>query len=299
MEFFDTAFKDYKFEDKVKYGKLHRKVGTFDDSIYMSNFDTILKPRINISNEDTYERDLSLRKILSSYFPTLSPQDYLFSPISVGIKLLIMIRSEYINYNRYTLTKIFRSKLFDLSPSLSYLDWRFKLYKGGEQEDTKSYNIIHCMNMLKEYKVPDEKNCSLLSDSEDPNLDAFYYARKTSSFIIFKILKENINFKTFKWLLRHGYPIYCSIVIFKSSICKENYIFGCYNYPIDASPENIFGSQPIIITGYNLNTKTFYIMSTVSNVWGDYGHGVIPVEYVLNPEFCGDFWTLTYDQYFT
>lgn len=293
MEFFASVFKDYKFNDLVIYGKQHTRAGSFSTQHFEDSFKNIIEPRIVSSDESTYDDIVNLQFLDI----TLSKGDYTKSPVVVAIKLLILIRTEYINYDRWTISKMFRSKVFDINPSISYLDWRIRLYKGGKTEDLECYNIVHAMTMLKEYKVPDESKCTFTSsDNEDfdPNLDAFYYARKTTPFEIFKVPQ---NLKTFKWLLRHGYPIYAGIVIMSSSINKSNYFFGDYVTPV-LTDDSVFGAQPVVITGYNLKTNVFYLMSTVSNVWGDYGCGTIPIEYVLNPGIAGDFWTLTYDGYY-
>jgi hypothetical protein len=288
-KFYDNFIFDYKFYDNVKYGEIHIGSKNYNVEEYVDEYMDILLPKICISNENLYEES----KSLLDFCPKLTESDLQGNIVSVYIRLLIIIRSNHINYNRYTISKFFKSKVFTTIPSLSYLDWRFNLYEGGKRNYNESLNIVHCFNMLKEYKFPDENKCDIIKDQEDPSLDAFYYAHKTGGFNIFKIPAD---IKTFKWLIRHGYPIYCGIVLYQSALSKDNYFFGTYIYP-DMESEKKVGAHPILIIGYNDKNRSFDILNGLSPTWGNDGYGSIPYSYIMDSKICGDIFTLSYAGY--
>lgn len=289
-DFFDNYTFNYKFDDRVTYDVKHTKYGIFNTNFYINNFKTYLLPKIEKSDENTYQREMNLFHL----YPIFEENILSGSIITRCIKVLILIKSEYLNQNRYLLTRMIRPTPFNVKPSSEYLDWRFNLYKKQESSPNDSFNIVHVMNMLMEFKFPDESKFDKTNATDDPNLDSYYYARKTADLIIFKVPAD---LKTFRWLLRHGYPIYCAIVLFESAKSKENYMFGSYRYP-DTNTEKLIGAHPILITGYNHDKRTFNVLNLMSVDWGYSCKGVISYDYILNPELCADIWTMTYSGYY-
>ena len=282
-EYIELKF-NYKFCDNVIEGKKHAI--RMDSSKYETNFDILMGKRIKASDENLYKREVDI----GGFCPPIRDERY--SHITLCLRNLIMIRGGYLNNNRYLLTKMFRSKILNIEPSLNYLEWNFGCYKNGEKEQDDNPNIINCFNMLKEYKFPDA-NTNKKIIIEEPGLSEFYHAHKTPNLIPFKVPQD---LKSLMWLINHGYPIFCGIVMFNSAVSKDNYTFGTFTTPILDSEKSI-GSHCVLIVGYNQDKKFFILMNTISSNWGVRGRGVIPYDYILDPRLAGDFWTITCEGY--
>jgi C1A family cysteine protease len=57
--------------------------------------------------------------------------------------------------------------------------------------------------------------------------------------------------------------------------------------------ENILGGHAVTAIGYDDNRQAFIIRNSWGNSWGAGGNFYMPYNYIINSQYCSDFWTVT------
>jgi len=297
LKYFKNAKLNYHFDDDISYGKRQPITGYIDYSNKMKE----LKYGDLLDDEMINKLAVGLptNVTLSQFIETVYDQKDKDIGVSCCIAAAITIRTNYINYQRYRITKwIFGNKLPLMNPSVLYINWNANIQNIQKYKDNNveysgiSPSIYSHLLSLESHKVVDvskyDDNIEKL-DSE-PNLISFYYASKSKDFIWYKI-KQNETF--LKVLLNDGYPIICSIIIYKEMLNLVAYQFGIIETP-NTEIGLPCGSQPIVIIGYDEKKKIFYFLCSFNYKWGNNGIGQLSYDYLLNSNLAGDFAILDY-----
>ena len=282
----------------------------FDDPVLMGNRQPITqnndyKDKIKIMKYGSIVRDSELIESLNiplsfdlqKYISEIYDQGKEDIACSCAISSAITIRTNYINAQRYTLTWLFFGNKFKpIIPSVLYINWNARA-QGGKVKDKNGKMIIPSiyshLSSIESHKIVD---CSKYTDDisskirKEPDLMAFYHASKTSQLCWFKVKPDEV---TLKYLIFNGYPIICGINIYSGFFDPICFTFGHISLPKDISEKSL-GAHVILLTGYNDNKRRFSFVNSLSKKWGADGIGYIEYDYIMNPNFAGDFAYLEY-----
>ena len=107
----------------------------------------------------------------------------------------------------------------------------------------------------------------------------------------FTYFNVNQDLFTIKSCLAEGYPISFGLILYDSFMTEQVKKTGQVPLP-NVYIENIIGGHAITIVGYDDKKKIFTIANSWSTDWGDKGFCYIPYDYILDPSFASDFWTV-------
>ena len=65
-----------------------------------------------------------------------------------------------------------------------------------------------------------------------------------------------------------------------------------YSVKIPSETDKKIGIHSGVICGYDPKSKYFVVSSSWGNTWGYKGYFYLPLDFVLDPENCKDFWIL-------
>ena len=63
--------------------------------------------------------------------------------------------------------------------------------------------------------------------------------------------------------------------------------------PIPNQGEELLGGHAVALVGFDDNRSVFIVRNSWGEEWGDKGYFYMPYEFILNPQFASDFWTIT------
>jgi len=320
LKYFQKIKFNYHFDDNVFYG--NRQPDT-SRTIYHNNIKEFkYGDLIDLIDDDIINKlafglpeIVDLRKFITKVYDQLHPFSFqeengsisshidkdLDISVSCCIASCISIRTNYINYQRYRITRmLFGDKIPQIIPSISYINWNANVQKPSSSFSSKDEkaqkivppSIISHLISIQSHKIVDVSKYDDNSDkiNDKPDLLAFYHASKSLNFKWFKL---NQHESTLKIMLDRGYPIIAGIVIYKEMLNLISYQFGIFKIP-DYDNELPMGANPITIIGYNDKKKIFFFLNTWSKKWGDQGIGEISYDHLLNPKIAGDFAVLDY-----
>jgi hypothetical protein len=303
LKYFKSLSFNYHFDDNVPYGKLHPITSQIDYSNHLKE----MKYGDMIDEELLTKLSNGLPDVvkLHDFIGTIYDQKDVGTPVSCCISYLITIRANYLNYQRYRIVKfLFGDKVTKITPSVSYMNWNANIQSIMNKSSKKLMNSITATTAppsiyshliaVKTHKIIDisKYEDSVDRSDETPDLNTFYYARKSPNFLWNKIKQDSC---TLEILLNDGLPIICAIVIYKDILGLLTYQWGLVKTP-NIEEELPLGSIPIVLIGYSKVKKIFYFVNTWSERWGDNGVGEISYDYILNSKICGDFAILDYEK---
>lgn len=91
--------------------------------------------------------------------------------------------------------------------------------------------------------------------------------------------------------LANKIPVVFGMLVFKSF--ESNGVARTGKVPMpDIATENILGAHAVVLVGYNSDTRQFIVRNSWGPAWGDKGYCYIPYSFILDPEYCFDFWAI-------
>lgn len=297
-EFFSKKKLTYYFDDNVSCGKRQPITSNFDytDKVKILTYGSL------IDEEDIKLLSIGLPDVLSlrEFITQIHDQDADTTAVSCAISTAINIRTNYINYQRYRLTRwIVGNKFVPVKPSVLYIHWNADV-KNVNRNRTEGFeesgipvgpSIASHLISIESHKIVDSAKYPdyLENMGKEPDLLAFYHASKSQTFEWFKVKPSELSFKL---LLSKGYPIICGIVVYPQMLSLMGYQFGMIKMPTVG--ETPVGAQPIVLIGCDSERRKYEFVISWGNTWGDEGCGTIDFDYILNPNLAGDFCYITY-----
>lgn len=101
--------------------------------------------------------------------------------------------------------------------------------------------------------------------------------------IKFRRVKQDLNI--LKTLIFKGHPI-----IFGMNFYEPNSNWDPASKPYTKTSDNLIGGLTGVIVAYSDSRNCFLVRNCWGKQWGMEGHFMVPYEYVLDSEQCGDFW---------
>lgn len=288
VDFFKNRRLEYHFDDPVGNGKRQPR-----------NQSTILTDRLKtmsygslITDEDVKRLSIGLpsKFSLREFLKNIQDQGNFNIATACVISMAITIRTNYINYQRYRMTRyLLGDKFVPVNPSVLYIHWNANIQNTNSSGISPSI-ALHLIS-IESHKIVDSTKYADLPEKlgKEPDLLAFYHASKSGSFEWFKLKPNEL---VFKLMLNKGYPIICAIVIYDYFLSMNAFQFGIIESPTSGDVPR--GAQVILLTGYNEEKNTFEFIVPWGNKWGDDGYGTIPFDYILNRDNAGDFYYITY-----
>jgi C1A family cysteine protease len=123
----------------------------------------------------------------------------------------------------------------------------------------------------------------------EPTSEAFFDASKNKISAYQRI--EN-NSTLLCSALAHGCPIVVGMRVYESFESKEFAKTGVMKMP--ESNEKILGAHAVLITAYDMESKTFTIRNSWGKEWADNGYFTVPFEFVENDRNVFETWIIKF-----
>ncbi|CAF1374677.1 unnamed protein product [Rotaria sordida] len=137
-----------------------------------------------------------------------------------------------------------------------------------------------CLESIWPYDIPNVNT--------RPSDQAF---QKAKNHTINEALRIDIDLNEMKSCLAQGFPFGFGIQLFSSFDNASKTGVVPMPDPSDSSRE-AHGSHAMLAVGYSDQSKAFIVRNSWGEDWGDKGYCYIPYNYMTNPEFCFDAWTI-------
>jgi C1A family cysteine protease len=185
-----------------------------------------------------------------------------------------------------------KEKQVEFAPSRLYMYYYTRLIEGTVDEDSGAM-IRDCMKELKTYGSCHEslwpydiskfaaRPKNKCTQEGKTHLDGFKY-------LAVRQKEESI-----KRALVNGYPIIFGCEVYSSFESDEAMRTGDIPMP-DLDRESLLGGHAIILCGFCDETRRFTFENSWGEKVGDKGYFTLPYEYVLDPERCSEFYTITF-----
>jgi C1A family cysteine protease len=162
--------------------------------------------------------------------------------------------------------------------------------RGGIPEDTGS-SIRDGFYAVQKYGAPDESiwPYDLNIWTTKPPADAYLKARPRTNFVYSRIADGDLNGLMFS--IARAYPVEIGMTVYPS---MANVTFENPVLPMPKSTENWLGGHAVLLVGYDQRRRLFKVRNSWGPAWGEAGYFYMPFDYVLNSEYCWDFWTARY-----
>lgn len=93
-----------------------------------------------------------------------------------------------------------------------------------------------------------------------------------------------------KHTLSSGFPFVFGFAVYESFESKEVVKTGIM--PVPDRSERLLGGHAVMAVGYDEGSKYFIVRNSWGEIWGKKGCFLMPYEYLANPSFASDFWTV-------
>ncbi len=123
---------------------------------------------------------------------------------------------------------------------------------------------------------------------EEPYGEAYEEALR---FLIEHAEEVDVDLHAMKHCLAEGYPFVFGLRLFKS-FDKARRKGGVPMPNSDETGRDSHGNHAMLCVGYSDPYKVFVVRNSWGESWGDKGYCYIPYDYMTNPDYCFDCWTV-------
>ena len=189
----------------------------------------------------------------------------------------------------YLYAQMRENKIIIVNPSRLFLfNNLLKLYKYKTSKFIGA-SIFTGLNLLSELGTCSEN--SLPYDEKNLNINTYgelYLEAQNNKILTYNAIDQDL--KQIKSTLINGYPILFGFNVYTSF--NNNNTVETGNVKIPNGDEEIIGNQAGVIIGFDDGDKVFIVRNSWGEKWGDHGYCYIPYEYILNTNYCSDFWII-------
>jgi len=175
------------------------------------------------------------------------------------------------------------------TPSRLYIYYYGRVIEGSPADEDTGLYIRDGYKSVATYSVCSENNWPYKVEkfAIEPSKAAQDAAKQHKTF---NYLRVNQNENEIKACLASGYPISLGITVFESFMSDQVARTGIVPMPNVHSEQQV-GGHAVTIVGYDDSTKRFKLVNSWSDSWGDKGFFYMNYDFILDPEWCDDFWT--------
>jgi len=98
------------------------------------------------------------------------------------------------------------------------------------------------------------------------------------------------NLTQMQGCLAEGFPFVFGITVYDSF--ESDQVAQTGVVPMPSPEESVLGGHCIVAVGYDNASRRMTIRNSWGTGWGDAGYCTMPYEYLLNPHYASDFWTV-------
>lgn len=174
-------------------------------------------------------------------------------------------------------------------PSRLFIYYNEREMEGSINEDSgaqirdgiKSINIIG---------VCSEKDWDYNIDkfTVKPSDECYEFATHHKSVCYRRVIQ---NIEQLNEALHNGFPIVFGFAVFESF--ESEIVATTGIVPMPNFFEKMLGGHCVVIVGIDHEKKLFKIRNSWGDKWGDNGYCYFPFDFIINQEYCSDFWTVT------
>ena len=178
------------------------------------------------------------------------------------------------------------------TPSRLFIYYNERVMDGSVDEDDGA-EIRDGIKSIHKIGVCPEKMWSYDIDKfADKPSEKCYEDAKLHHSVEYRRVRQNLG--QMKHCLIEGFPVVFGFNVFESfdddwSKIKEG---GDGVMPIPKEGEKVDGGHAVVCCGFDDNKKAFIIRNSWGEDWCIDGYFYMPYEFMLNQEWCGDFWTI-------
>jgi hypothetical protein len=157
----------------------------------------------------------------------------------------------------------------------------------GEIEEDAGATLRNCIQVLRKMGA-----CSELTWPYHPERlfhrphDQAY--EEATQFLIDDAERIDVDLYAMKHCLAEGYPFAFGLQLFDSFMREGNKGIPMPN----PEQEESQGGHAMLCVGYSDKDRVFVVRNSWGANWGDKGYCYIPYDYMTNPEYCDDCWTI-------
>ncbi|MBD2743284.1 C1 family peptidase [Coleofasciculus sp. FACHB-1120] len=157
----------------------------------------------------------------------------------------------------------------------------------GEIEEDAGATLRNCIQVLRKMGA-----CSELTWPYHPERlfhrphDQAY--EEATQFLIDDAERIDVDLYAMKHCLAEGYPFAFGLQLFDSFMREGNKGIPMPNPEREESQ----GGHAMLCVGYSDKDRVFVVRNSWGTNWGDKGYCYIPYDYMTNPEYCDDCWTI-------
>jgi len=173
----------------------------------------------------------------------------------------------------------------NISPSRLFLYYNTRMIENTINKDV-GCQIKNCLESINLYGVCNENEYPYKIDNVFNKPPVNFYNPDIK--IKFSKIEQTID--QIKLALNNNYPIIFGFNVFESFESDEIEKTGIVPYPNEE--ENILGGHCAVIIGCDSDKEVFIIRNCWGFIWGDKGYFYLPYQYVINTNFCDNFWII-------
>lgn len=123
--------------------------------------------------------------------------------------------------------------------------------------------------------------------AEEPSSDCYKDAEKHKC-VSYK--RVNQSFSDIQNCLAQGFPVVFGMTVYESFESENVAETGIMSMPQPG--ERVLGGHALCLCGIDKNRERFIVRNSWGKEWGDEGYFYMPYEYLLDSQYCSDFWTV-------
>ena len=123
--------------------------------------------------------------------------------------------------------------------------------------------------------------------SKKPPAVAYKNGEEHQAIQYMRVAQKEVQLKT---CLAEGFPIIMGMAVPASFDADAVASTGIM--PMPQPREQVLGGHAVLIVGYDTQKRKYIVRNSWGKSWGDGGHFHAPEDFIHDPDWCSDFWTI-------
>jgi C1A family cysteine protease len=173
-------------------------------------------------------------------------------------------------------------------PSRLFIYYNERVMEGTVNQDSGA-QIRDGIKSVAKLGVPPETDWpyNIAKFTQKPPAGAFSDAKKD---LVSMYARVNQDLGQMQGCLAEGYPFVLGFTVYSSfestQVAKSGIV------PMPSPGEQVVGGHCVVAVGYENASRVFIIRNSWGAGWGKSGYCMMPYEYLINPHYASDFWTV-------
>jgi len=173
-------------------------------------------------------------------------------------------------------------------PSRLFIYYNERVMEGTVNQDSGA-QIRDGIKSVAKLGVPPETDWpyNIGKFTQKPPPKAYKDAKKD---VVSVYARVNQDLGQMQGCLAEGYPFVLGFTVYSSFESEQVAKTGIV--PMPSPGEQVVGGHCVVAVGYENSSRTFIIRNSWGTSWGKGGYCMMPYEYLINPHYSSDFWTV-------